>query len=265
MSTGLPPIGAILAGGESLRFSGGEGLPKALAPLGDTPMVLHVAAGLVCGGAGRIIVLTGRNYAQVCSGLGLDPLAAGAPFHVRCAGQAERIVPFEVRFSGESAGTGGRLLCLAPEEMMGGAFVSYSDILTDAPLSRLRELCVGGTDLSLLAVNPDAPWGEISFGQDDAVIGFAEKPVDPNRWINGGVMVMNGEVQKLIGAEAEMLEHAPMQRLVETGRVRALRYRGAWRAVDTPKDLRAAEAALAAGSAGWKTWDRVWLDTSKQT
>lgn len=264
MSPTLPPIGAILAGGESLRFSGGDGLPKALAPLGASPMVLHVAAGLVCGGAGRIVVLTGRNHARVCAGLGLDPLSTGAPFYVQCAGRPERTVPFEVRFSGERAGTGGRLLCLTPEEMAGGALVSYSDILTDAPLARLWESCVGGIDLCLLAVNPPAPWGEIRLGQDDTVIGFAEKPVDPDRWINGGVMAMSGEVQKRVGAEAEMLEHAPMQRLVEAGRVRALRHRGAWRAVDTPKDLRAAEAALADATADWKIWDRAWLDTSQE-
>jgi hypothetical protein len=45
--------GIILAGGRSKRYTDAGRQPKALAPINDVALILHVAAGLVEGGATR--------------------------------------------------------------------------------------------------------------------------------------------------------------------------------------------------------------------
>jgi len=256
--------GVILAGGDSLRMDGGR-TPKALAQLAGAPLVLHVAAGLARQGASRIVILAGRNHDTLRSGLGLPTSGqARATLQISRADGTGTALPIELRASGDSAGTGGRLLALELAEIAPHALLSYTDILADAAPGALACLCAQGAELAVLAVLPRLPWGVLRLGPGDSVIGFDEKPPE-TRWINGGVMAITPAVLAQVRGSAEMLEDAVMARMLARGRVRALRHGGHWAALDTPKDIAAAEADIAAGHAPWRHWTGLRLIAAPKT
>ncbi|QEE35277.1 hypothetical protein FTO60_05850 [Octadecabacter sp. SW4] len=220
------PHGIILAGGDSLRFAGATGLHKSLAPIADAPLILHVAAMLVRGGAGAITVLTGAAHAAICAGLGTGQLQVRghAPTHIT------------LRQSAPDLGTAGRLATL-PAAMLGeGALLAYTDVLSDAPLADLLALRRSRqAALAMLAVQPDMPWG-IARLQGDKITDFTEKPPLDRGWVNGGIFAVSAAILPHIHAPHEMLEREPMARLIAAEQAVALRHRGIWRAVDTTKD-----------------------------
>lgn len=228
-----PPFGIILAGGHSERFGGLEATPKPLVDIGGVPMVLQAAAGLARGGARKIIVLTGARHDDIRIGLGLT-----GDHGTLSTGDASDIA-FELRYSGQNNGTAGRLLAVRREEFGTAALLAYTDVFADAPLDallRLRER--NSSALSMLVVNPRAPWGVAAI-YDELVVGFEEKPLDGSTWINGGIFAVTAELLDQIASPEEMLEAEPMQRLIEAQKISALRHSGAWVSVDTPKDVRA--------------------------
>ena len=259
--------GIILAGGDSLRYAGGAE-PKALAPVAGAPLVLQVAACMVCGGAARILVLTGRNHALICRGLGVGPGAdctesVRSDLSIRWTDGSGITVPLELRPSGESAGTGGRLLSIERAEIGSAALLGYTDVLTDAPLPRLLDHCGQGAELALLAVQPQLPWGVLRLGQDDGLLGFDEKPRDTGRWINGGMMAITPALLDRISGRDDVLETDVIAQLLADprggGRVRVTRHEGYWAAVETRKDMLAANAGIEAGAAPWKRWTELSL------
>jgi glucose-1-phosphate cytidylyltransferase len=228
MSAGL--TGIVLAGGLGQRMGGLGGTPKPLVEVRGAPLLLHVAGRLAHAGARRIIVLTGSSHGSVADGLGLTQDRG-----MLIAGGTD--VAIELRFSGEGAGTGGRLSAISPDEIGPTALLSYTDIVCDADLRDLLALRKArGAAIALLAVNPVRPWGELSLAAD-AILAIEEKTLDPTRWINGGLFAITPEVWEHVASPSEMLEAAPLGRIVAKGAAVALRHRGAWAAVDTPKDV----------------------------
>lgn len=248
--------GVILAGGQSLRYSGAGGSPKALAPLLGQPVVLHVAASLALGGVGRIIVLSGENHAALCAGLGLraDPVRALGRLQVDWPNGQSSSLPFEVRFSGASAGTAGRLATLTADEIGPVALLSYTDILSDAALSPMVAACRDGADLAMLAVQPHLPWGVLDIAPDGRITSFAEKPRDTMRWINAGVMALRSGVLAHVHSPGDMLESDVIPRLLARGGLKAQRHGGAWFALDSPKDVLAVNRLAENGPPSWQRW-----------
>ncbi len=247
--------GIILAGGLSQRFAAAGNVPKALAPLCGLPLILHVAAALVEGGAGRITVLTGAHHESLCAGLGLRPAAlARAMFNF-----GDRKIPFTLRSTPSDWGTAGRLTALTPEEWgEGAALLAYTDILTDAPLAALREARANArADLAVLAVNPTLPWGELQL-EDERVLRFIEKPATQDRWINGGVFALDRGILAHVDDPMIMLERAPALAVVSAGAMVALRHQGFWHSVETQKDLLLAEQRVAAEKTS-RLWRRAQL------
>ncbi len=74
--------------------------------------------------------------------------------------------------------------------MAHGALLSYTEIVSDAPLNALSEL-LGEHDAScaLLSVNPREPWGRVEI-QESRVVRFTEKQTPTDVWINGGVLAL---------------------------------------------------------------------------
>lgn len=227
------PLGVILAGGRSERFGNSKETEKPLAMIRSKPMVLHAARALGMAGVRRIVILTGDNHQSILQGLNLE-----SEFGVLTEA-GRKPVDLEVRFSGSSTGTGGRLLALDAEELSASALISYTDVFTDAPLQGLlNQLWDTQSVISMLAVNPKEPWGAMEL-QGKRVTAFHEKRINPDAWINGGIFAVSPEIQTFIEHQSEMLENEPMERMLASSRVVAEKFKGWWTAVDTPKDLRA--------------------------
>ena len=230
-------LGIILAGGKSLRFGGAGAKAKPIIQINDVPLVLHVASKLAAEGAERICVLTGQNHHEIRNALQMDK-DVGVLF-VR-PGSA---ISFELRYSGDESGSAGRLLALDPSEIAGGALLSYTDVLTDAPLGQLSvPVCRQGAALSVMTVTPRLPWGIVQ-GENGIVTQFKEKPRDLSIRANAGFYWCSSSVLDFIEDRSEMVEKEPMERMIRAGVVRTWHYDGHWAAIDSPKDVAEVEMA----------------------
>ncbi|MFQ3191443.1 MAG: NDP-sugar pyrophosphorylase family protein [Paraglaciecola sp.] len=234
--------------------------------MGSVPIVLHVAAALVLGGARRIIVLSGANHVALCAGLGLstEGLSAQGDFYFQSIDGCNYSVPFELRFSGHAAGTAGRLLALTAEELGDASLLSYTDVLSDASLNLLISACKSDIDLAMLAVRPTLPWGVIELDANDGITGFTEKPRVQSRWINGGVMAISADIQSYIFSASDMLEEAVIPRLLSNGKLRAVRHDGVWFPMDSPKDYLGVNHDVSAGVSVWRRWKGLYLSSASE-
>ncbi len=122
-------------------------LPKPLVPVGDRPLLAHVAGACRAAGLGRLIANAHHEHEKLSSiikALGLE---------------IEVLVEAEIR--GTAGGVAGGRGRYEP----GAVLVWNADILTDAPVSGLLELA-GCLDAQVLAVSP-RPTGAGSVGMDE--------------------------------------------------------------------------------------------------
>ena len=103
---------------------------------------------------------------------------------------------------------------------------------------------------SVTAVYPPPRFGHLDMA-GNRVTAFAEKPVQREGRINGAFFVMEPGVINLIDDTATVLEHAPMQRLVEQGQLMAYRHDGFWQCMDTPAEAERLDGMARAGDAPW--------------
>jgi len=221
----------ILAGGKAERLGpAADGRPKPLVELGGRPLAAYQVASLAQAGVDRVLVS--------CAA-GQGPL-----FEEELGDLGPEIVPVE---EPEPLGRGGGLR-LAAEQLLGDeAFALNGDELVDLDFSELlarqHEIPVAAT----IAVAPlESPFGVVELGEGDLVTRFEEAPRLPH-WVSCGIYVLGREA---IGRLPERGDHerTTFPELAAEGKLAAFRHEGLWLTVNTPKDLRRAEEAIAAGA-----------------
>jgi NDP-sugar pyrophosphorylase family protein len=223
----------ILAGGKAERLGAAAGgHPKALVPVAGRPLAAYQVGLLASAGVDRVIVScalgTEEEFVSALSGLGPEILVAPEP---------------------EPLGRGGGLrLAASMRREHGDVFALNGDELVDldldAMLGRHRETGAAAT----IAVAPlKSPFGVVELGEDDVVTGFTEAPELPH-WVSCGVYVLGEEAIGRLPMRGDH-EITTFPELAADGRVRAFRNTGFWLTVNTPKDLRQAEEALASEAA----------------
>jgi NDP-sugar pyrophosphorylase family protein len=223
----------ILAGGKAERLgAAADGRPKALVHVAGRPLAAYQVALFASAGVDRVIVScaagTEEEFASELSGLGPEIVTAAEP---------------------EPLGRGGGLrLAAAARRESSDVFALNGDELVDldllAMLDRHRETGAAAT----IAVAPlRSPFGVVELGADDIVSGFTEAPELPH-WVSCGVYVLGDEALTRLPERGDH-ERTTFPELAAAGRVRAFRHTGLWITVNTPKDLRLAEEALASEAA----------------
>ena len=91
-----------------------------------------------------------------------------------------------------------------------------------------------------------SPFGIVDL-DGDHVIAFREAPRLPH-WVNAGLYVLDEEALARLPERGDH-EQTTFPELAAEGRLAAYRHEGLWITVNTPKDLRRAEEALAVGAA----------------
>jgi glucose-1-phosphate cytidylyltransferase len=157
--------------------------------------------------------------------------------------------------TGEETATGGRLKrvlgYLGDEDF----FFTYGDGVTDADLSALVDFHRGhGALATVTAVQPPGRFGALDI-EGDTVRSFHEKPRGDGAWVNGGFFVLSPAVDGYIDGDDTVWEDEPVERLARDGQLRAHRYGGFWRAMDTARDREHLEELWRSGGAPWKVWD----------
>src|SRR5688572_16321229 len=220
----------ILAGGKAERLGeAARGNPKALVPIAGHPLAEYQVAQLVRAGVERVIVscAAGKDdlFSAKLSGLGAEIVAVAEP---------------------EPLGRGGGLRYAAARRKEAGAvFALNGDELLDVDLEALLAAHRGREAAATIVVSQvKSPFGVVAIDEDDVVTGFREAPTLPE-WVNSGVYVLDDEALERLPERGDH-EQTTFPELAAEGRLRAFRHRGAWLTVNTPKDLRAAEAWFAA-------------------
>ena len=221
----------ILAGGKAERLGpAADGRPKPLVELGGRPLAAYQVASLAQAGVDRVLVSCAAGQ--------------GSLFEEELGDLGPEIVPVE---EPEPLGRGGGLR-LAAEQLQGDeAFALNGDELVDLDFSELlarqHEIPVAAT----IAVAPfESPFGVVELGEGELVTRFEEAPRLPH-WVSCGIYVLGREA---IGRLPERGDHerTTFPELAAEGKIAAFRHEGLWLTVNTPKDLRRAEEAIAAGA-----------------
>jgi glucose-1-phosphate cytidylyltransferase len=151
--------------------------------------------------------------------------------------------------TGYEALTGARI-SRARKYLQGPYFLcTYGDGLTNVDIRELvafhrshgRIATVTAVRSPLSDSDSAGRFGQLIIDGDDRVVRFTEKPGQASRngsgYINGGFFVFNREIfDYLSDDDSCCLERAPLERLARHGELRAFKYDGFWRCVDTLED-----------------------------
>jgi len=254
----------ILAGGLGSRLSEEtQSRPKPMVTVGDRPILWHImkiyaSHGMTdfiicCGYKGYVIKEYFANYFLHSSDVTFDLAKNSMEVHQRYA-EPWRVTPLD---TGEHSMTGGRLRraghLLRDEE----AFCfTYGDGVGNVNITELvRFHKRHGRLATVTGVQPPGRYGVLQFADDEnAVVGFTEKPQDGNSWINGGYFVVSPRVLDFIDDDATPWEATPMERLAAAGELQTFRHEGFWQPMDTLRDKHQLDAIWASGKAPWKSW-----------
>jgi len=139
--------------------------------------------------------------------------------------------------TGQNVMTGGRLKRI--KKKLGNSenfFLTYGDGIANIDLNRLLNFHLKHKKIATIsAVRPPARFGFIKLNKNK-VNYFKEKSNLDEGWINGGFMVLNKRIFKLLKGDHTYLERDPMEKLSNRGQLYAFKHEGFWKCMDTLRD-----------------------------
>jgi NDP-sugar pyrophosphorylase family protein len=220
----------ILAGGKAERLGpAAEGRPKPLVRVGGRPLAAYQVAALAEAGVMRVLVSCAAGQGDV--------------FREELASVGPDIVPVE---EAEPLGRGGGLRLAAAELEGDRSFALNGDELLDLDFSELLARHEAAeASATIVVTRLRSPFGIVELDDDDLVTGFEEAPRLPH-WVSCGVYVLGAAALARLPERGDH-ERTTFPALAAEGKLGALRHEGLWLTVNTPKDLRRAEEAVASG------------------
>ena len=151
-------------------------------------------------------------------------------------------VELELVAEPEPLGRGGGLRLAAQQRRESGpVYALNGDELFDIDLSDLLARHADKSPAATITVAPlRSHLGVVDLGPDDTVVGFREAPLLPF-WVNTGLYVLDEEAIERLPERGDH-ETTTFPALAGEGRLAAWRHEGLWLTVNTPKDLRVAQA-----------------------
>jgi len=254
----------LLAGGIGTRISEETALrPKPMIEIGGKPILWHImkmysAHGIhdfiiCCGYKGYVIKEYFANYFLHMSDVTFDMQQNKMEVHQRYA------EPWRVTLvdTGDETMTGGRLKRVAQYLENEEVFcMTYGDGVSDVNLTKLIEFHRSHhLQATLTATYPPGRFGALDIHADHKVTSFTEKPKGDGGMINGGFFVLSPKVIDLIDGDSTIWEREPLERLAESGQLKAFPHEGFWQCMDTLRDKTHLEELWASGKAPWKVWE----------
>ena len=261
----MPPV-MILCGGKGTRLRDvSELLPKPMVPIGELPIVWHIMKCYAAFGVRKFILCLGYKREVFVDFF--------MTYHLRTSdatiqlGHAPQVTfhgePEEADWQVTLAGTGldtmtGGRVARAFRYVEGDEFfLTYGDGVSDIDLHQLlAQHRAAGRAMTLSAVHPEARFGGLAL-QDDAVVGFEEKPPAGEGSINGGFMVLTRRfVERYLNLdESLILEQDPMRRAAADGEMTVYRHEGFWQCMDNQREYWKLNDLWNRGNAPWtKYW-----------
>jgi glucose-1-phosphate cytidylyltransferase len=243
----------LFCGGKGTRWARTEDdVPKALAPIGDRPILWHVMQVYALSGFDDFILCLGHQGQRVASYFASAAARADTDPHelIVPAGSGQR---WRVRLAdtGAETQTGGRLRAVAGHLGKERFMASYGDGLARIDIADLLRFHVArGRLATLTAVRPNSQFGILEISSDGGVRSFVEKP-PLHEWVNGGFFVFEPDV--LQWTDDGPLESGALSRLSSADQLSAYQTSEFWACLDTYKDLITLEELWRKGDAPWGT------------
>ena len=247
----------ILAGGLGTRLSEETDIkPKPMVEVGGKPILWHIMKiyenygfnnfTLALGYKGEVIKDYFMNYHSYSSDLEVN-LKNG---EVSFSNQVSEDWNVSLINTGISSMTGGRLLRLK-EKLKETFMLTYGDGVSDIDLQELLKFHKShGKIATVTAVIPSARFGGMHV-DDGKVLNFKEKPQSGSGWINGGFFIFEPSIFDYLDDDKTVLEHEPMEKLVNDGELMAYQHHGYWQCMDTIRDRESLQEIWSSGDASW--------------
>ncbi|MEM4436382.1 MAG: nucleotidyltransferase family protein [Thermosphaera sp.] len=225
-------LAAILAGGYGKRLRPfTNDVPKPMVQIGDKPLIDWQIEWLKNYGFNEIILLVGYKKEKM-----IEHVGSGSKYGIRVTYVVED----------EPLGTGGAVKNAEHILSRANAFlVVNGDIITNLDPTRLIEKLNSTPGLlGVIASIPlPSPYGVLEIS-GDRVLGFAEKPMLKDYWINAGVYALKPEALNYFPDKGD-LEKTAFPAMAREGVLGTVQYENVfWKAIDTYKELEEASKIL---------------------
>jgi glucose-1-phosphate cytidylyltransferase len=248
----------ILAGGLGTRLSEETDIkPKPMVEVGGKPILWHIMKiyesygfnnfTLALGYKGEVIKDYFINYHAYSSDLAIKLKNGEVSFSNRVSEDWN----VSLINTGISSMTGGRLLRLR-DKLKATFMLTYGDGVSDVDLQELLKFHKShGKIATVTAVIPSARFGGMHV-DDGKVLNFKEKPQSGSGWINGGFFIFEPSIFDYLDDDTTVLEHEPMEKLVNDGELMAYQHHGYWQCMDTIRDRESLQEIWDSGNASWQ-------------
>jgi len=255
----------LLAGGFGTRISEeSQYKPKPMIEIGDMPILWHIMKEYSYFGFNEFIICAGykqhvikewfADYFLHTSDVTFD-FTQGDKIMVH----DQHSEPWKVTVvdTGLNTMTGGRIKRIQKYVNKESFLLTYGDAVSNVNIQELVKFHkVNGKIATLTSVYVEQRFGVLDIDKNDYTIkAFREKSIADGSRINAGYMVLNSEIFDYIEGDNTVLEKLPLQRLSEEGQIKAFKFDGFWKCMDTKREKDMLEAMWAAGTAPWKQWN----------
>lgn len=254
----------ILAGGLGTRISEESHLrPKPMIEIGDMPILWHIM---------KIYSYYGFNDFIICCGYkGYMIKEYFADYYLHRSDvtfdftQDNKMIihsnvaePWKVTVvdTGLNTMTGGRVKRIEKYINSDNFMLTYGDGVSDVNIKKLVDYHQQHEKLATItAIQPGGRYGVLDIDETNNIDEFKEKAIEDGGWINGGFMVLNRAIFKLIADDNTILERYPLEQLAKQKQLVAYKHHGFWQCMDTLRDKVLLEDLNNSGRAPWRVWD----------
>jgi NDP-sugar pyrophosphorylase family protein len=222
----------ILAGGFGKRLKPlTDERPKPMIEVRDRPIIEWQIRWLKSNGIDDVIICVGYMKEHIINYIG-----SGTKLSIKVGYTVED----------EPLGTGGALK--NAESLLSGEesfFMLNGDVLTNINTLNLKKALVRDLVGTLAVVPLPSPFGIVEIDDNSRVLGFTEKPMINQFWINAGVYYFSSKIFGYLPKKGN-IETTALPALAKEKKLKCVKYEHTfWRSIDSHKDIEEASAELA--------------------
>ncbi|MDW7650514.1 MAG: glucose-1-phosphate cytidylyltransferase [Bacillota bacterium] len=237
--------------------------PKAMVDIGERPILWHIMKifahyaytdFILClGYKGGVIKDYFCRYEMINSDI---TIRLGNPTDI-CFHQEHEENDWQVTLvdTGKDALKGARLKKIERYVDSFPCIVTYGDGLADIDIPSLLDFHRShGRLATVTGVSSASRFGELKI-TGNQVSRFSEKPLNRNKYINGGFFVFEREIFDYLTTEDDCdLEFGALEKIAAEGQLMVYKHPGSWACMDTLRDMEHLNTLWMGNKAFWKIW-----------